>query len=134
MSHVQEVNENAPDYDKDSLYTLDDVSVRIDESDIEEITNGNFKRFQRQSGWAMNIRRRVYDTLNVLYAAGYLAQIAIDKFELSDVFGKSAKKAEEGAATDDTPIEPQNETSKETKVNEASFRIDNSKVFLKEIQ
>jgi hypothetical protein len=52
--------------------SLDDVSCKFTEADLVAFEPQNPSAKCHRTGWAMNIRRRVYDTLNVLYAANLL--------------------------------------------------------------
>lgn len=44
------------------------------------------KSYTARTGWAMNVRRRVYDTLNVLYASDMLLCTKNDKFVLNQKY------------------------------------------------
>ena len=50
---------------------------------MKEFNPDDPKSYTARTGWAMNVRRRVYDTLNVLYAADMLLCTKDDKFVLN---------------------------------------------------
>ena len=70
-----------------SDYSLDDVSCKFTEAELKQFEPENPGAKCHRTGWAMNIRRRVYDTLNVLYASNLLAiEQKDDRFKINPDF------------------------------------------------
>jgi len=65
---VKEVKE-----DFEQTYSLEDVSIKFNEKElpVRELDEDTYKACRKMS-WASNMRRRTYDSLNVLLAAGFL--------------------------------------------------------------
>ena len=71
-------------------FTLDDVSVKFNDSDSEDFNEDTLcaRRKGNPKSWVTNIRRRVYDALNVQMAAGFLHQNEHDCFEVNKGFDR----------------------------------------------
>jgi hypothetical protein len=58
---------------KEETYSLDDVSIRYKEKDLpQRLPNDDTYKACRNMSWVINLRRRTYDTLNVLLSVGVL--------------------------------------------------------------
>lgn len=66
-----------------SDYSLDDVSCKFTVAEMKKFNPACPKSYTARSGWAMNVRRRVYDTLNVLYASDMLQLTRDERFVLN---------------------------------------------------
>jgi hypothetical protein len=59
--------------DYEQTYSLEDVSIKYNEEDLpERFPDDDTYKACRKMSWASNMRRRTYDSLNVLLAAGFL--------------------------------------------------------------
>jgi hypothetical protein len=66
-----------------SDYSLDDVSCKFTLAEMKKFNPSCPKSYTARTGFAMNLRRRIYDTLNVLYASDVILLTKEDKFVLN---------------------------------------------------
>jgi len=59
--------------DYEQTYSLEDVSIKYNDEDLPvRFPDDDTYKACRKMSWASNMRRRTYDSLNVLLAAGFL--------------------------------------------------------------
>lgn len=67
-----EITHNTKD-DYEQTYSLEDVSIKYNDDDLPmRFPDDDTYKACRKMSWASNMRRRTYDSLNVLLAAGFL--------------------------------------------------------------
>lgn len=87
---TQEISHHSLSKDYEHTYSLEDVSIKYNEEDLpRRFPNDDTYRACRKMGWACNMRRRTYDSLNVLLACGFLKLNNKQHFELDPLFDPS---------------------------------------------